>query len=73
MLTRFSAVGGLYPLGVGSCAPLAARAPYARLVFGVWFLGFGAVWCSRLALSNPKACPCEAPFNYLGPSFGRVC
>lgn len=73
MLTRFSAVGGLYPLGVGSCAPLAVRAPYARLVFGVWFLGFGAVWCSRLALSNPKACPCEAPFNYLGPSFGRVC
>lgn len=60
-LTRFFAVGCLCPLGAVSCAPVAEKAPCAGLVFGVWFcLGFGAVWCPRVALSNPKVCPCEA-------------
>lgn len=65
-LTRFFAVGGLFPLGVVSCAPLAARAPFAKLVLGVWlYLSFWAVLCPCLALSNLKAGPREAHVGFV--------
>lgn len=48
-----------------SCVLSAARAPYAKLVFGVWlYLGFGAVSCPGLALSNAKVCPCAAHVGF---------
>lgn len=54
-----------WSLPFGCCAPLAVRAPFVKLVFGVWFyLGSGAVSCPPLALSNPKVGPCEAHVGF---------